>query len=201
VAEPESPGELSFADFARRKGWKRHYVTQLKGEGRLVLSEDGKRVRVAESLARIEATRDPAKAGVATRHAAARAAGEGEAAPAPSSPASGAPGGQDGDDETPVTAGYAYWRERSEKAKALAGERDNLVAEGKLLDAADVEAQLAGAVTRLRASLEAMPYDLAPELAPITDEAQLRARLTTYIEHALAELARQFSALARRDPA
>lgn len=201
MAETESPGELSFAEFARRKGWKRHYITQLKGEGRLVLSEDGKRVRVAESLARIEATRDPAKAAVATRHAAGRASGQGEAAPPPSSPASGAPGGQDGDDDAPVTAGYAYWRERSEKAKALAGERDNLVAEGKLLDAADVEAQLAGAVTRLRASLEALPHDMAPELAPITDEAQLRARLTTSIEHALAELARQFAALARKDPA
>src|SRR5690348_2338572 len=46
----------TFAEFAARLGCKRSYVTELRKAGRLVLTDDGK-VKVAESIARIEATR------------------------------------------------------------------------------------------------------------------------------------------------
>src|SRR5690606_16487416 len=71
MSRPETAG---FREFAALAGFKPSYVTELRKVGRLVLTGDGKRVRVAESLALIEQTRDPAKAGVAARHAAARAA-------------------------------------------------------------------------------------------------------------------------------
>lgn len=68
------PETATRTEFARILGCRPSYVTELGKAGRLVLTANGRRVRVAESIARIEATRDPAKAGVAARHAAARAA-------------------------------------------------------------------------------------------------------------------------------
>lgn len=44
------------AEFARRNGWAKSYITKLGHEGRLVLTEDGLHVRVAESMARIRDT-------------------------------------------------------------------------------------------------------------------------------------------------
>jgi hypothetical protein len=45
----------SQADFARSQGWQKSYVTKLKGEGRLVFTDDGL-VDFAASLARIGQT-------------------------------------------------------------------------------------------------------------------------------------------------
>lgn len=187
---PETANLSTFAALIRRK---KSYVSLLKATGRLVMTADGKQVRVAESIAMIEASMDPSKAAVAERHAAQREAAAGVVAA--SMPI--APPAASGDDEPIGTQGYAYWRERTEKAKAMAAERDNAIADSKLLPAAEVEAAVAAAATQLRASLEALPYDLAPELAPITDEAQLRARLVDAVEQALHELARQFSSIGR----
>lgn len=194
----------SFAEFASRLGCKRGYVTELRKADRLVLTEDGRRVRVAESLARIDATRDPSKRGVAARHAAARGTAITTAAPAPDAAPAGAqragdapedPGaGVDGGDE-----GFQYWRRRSEKARALAAERDNAVAEGKLLDAAEVTAAVSGGVTALRARLETLPDTLGPQLAAIDDETRARSLLAEAIEHALEELSRQFAVFAKTE--
>ncbi|HEX7113208.1 MAG TPA: hypothetical protein VF216_12250 [Mizugakiibacter sp.] len=194
------PETATFAEFARLAGFKAPYVTQLKRDGRLVLTDDGKRVCVAESLARIAETRDPSKAAVAARHAEARGAA------VPTAPAGGMPHDADDDDADPDDGeirgtGWAHWRARTERAKALAAERDNAVAEGKLLDAAQVESAVASAVTQLRNQLEQMADILAPELAPLTDEAQVRAKLHDHLEHTLAELARAFDAMAKREAA
>lgn len=189
-----SEGTATLAEFARLAGFKASYVTQLKQAGRLVLTDDGKRVRVAESLKRIEETRDPSKVAVAARHAEAR----GAAIAAP--PAPSAVDGEVPDEESSEEirgTGWAHWRARSERAKALAAERENAVAEGKLLDAAQVESAASTAVVHLRNQLEQMADTLAPELAPVTDEAQVRAKLRDYHEHALAELARAFDAMAK----
>jgi len=173
---------MSFADFARRLGVKPSYVNRLKADGRLVLADDGKRVLVGASEARIEASRDPAKAAVADRHAAARPPAT---LPAPEArPASTVEEGEEG-------SGYTYWRERNEKAKALASERENRIAEGELLDRAEVLSAIATAGAQVRTSLEALPYDLAAELAPITDEGRVRAVLVDRIEQTLTELSRQ----------
>lgn len=82
-----SDGFVSKADFASIYGCSRGYVSQLVGAGRLVLSDDGKRVNVEASLQQLGVTADPTKAGVRERWAAYRD-GRGVVA----QPASSAPG-------------------------------------------------------------------------------------------------------------
>jgi len=195
------PETATLAEFARLANRKRSYITELKATGRLAMTEDGKRVRVAESLARIEATRDPSKAGVAARHEAGREAAAGaEQGAAPV--ASPAPAQRDDDadeDETKATTGYQHWRERSERAKALAAERDNRLRDRELLEADQVAATISAAVTTLRTRFESLPDVLGPQLAAEQDEGRVRALLAETIEHALEEASRQFYNLARED--
>jgi hypothetical protein len=200
----ELPATMSFAAFARLLGCEKSWVTELRKAGRLVLSDDGKAVRVTESLARIRETESPAHEGVAARHAAARAApaGQGEASP-PDVPGGGE-AADDGDDEpaapsNPHSLRRAKALADKEEALARKAERDEQLELGQLLRADQVDAGLAEAGTILRAALEALPYDLAPELAPITDEGELRAKLVDAIEILLTELSRRFGALAKRD--
>jgi hypothetical protein len=192
-------GTVNFRTFARMLGNTPSYVHALKQAGRLVLTDDGKRVKVAESQQRIRDTEDPGKVGVAARHAAARQAkaGEGAAAVAIAAPAA-IDAGEDGEADPPGREGYQYWRERNERAKALASERENLVAEGKLMDAAQVEAAVAAAATTLRSRLESLPDVLGPQLAAINDEPQARATIAEAIEHALEECSRQFANIGRQ---
>lgn len=193
------PDTATFAEFARLAKCRPSYVTQLKGEDRLVLTPDGKRVRVAESLQRIEDTKDPAKIGVARRHAAARDAAAASAAPDQDEP----PEGAGTDTEPPAEPaeqkdeGFQYWKRRRERANALQVERDNAIAEGKLVYAADVAAATRAAADTLRTHLESLPDNLAPQLVVITEESKARALLKTAIEHALDELTRQFGAIAK----
>src|SRR5690606_28339636 len=125
-------------------GWKASYVTQLKAANRLVLTPDRRRVLVADSLRLIEDTRDPSKAGVAARHAAAR----GSANPSPSihlEAEQGGPGGDDdADDRAPVAPNdpLALRRARAQAEiqeaalrKALREEQQEL---GELLQRDDV---------------------------------------------------------------
>jgi hypothetical protein len=185
----------SLAGFARLLGVKPSAVTALKQAGRLVMTDDGKRVRIDASRLRIAETADPSKGGVAARHAAERAAKVGEA-PAESSTPEGE--GQEDDAGTP---GYQASRAKREHYAALAAARDYEVSIGKLLDAAEVTQAVAQAATTLRTQLEALPDILAPQLAAIADEAQVRATLAEAIEHALEETSRQFFAIARQGDA
>ncbi len=66
------PETLTPRQLAERLGYKPHYGNQLAKDGRFVFAPDGKRVLVAESIARFNATKDPSKQGVADRHAATR---------------------------------------------------------------------------------------------------------------------------------
>lgn len=200
------PAEATQAEFARLLSWRPSYVTQLKQAGRLVLTDDGRRVRVSESLARIEATRDPSRAHVTERHAQARQPGQGEgqgrgapraaqagvqgAAPA----AAAQPPQADGDPEdAALPRSYAEAKAEREHYLALAARRDYEQSIGQLLEAAAVRSALADAGTTLRTRLESLRDILAPQLAPITDEARIRTLLSDEIEHVLAELARSFA--------
>lgn len=192
----QHPTTATFAEFARIAGFKRGYITQLRKDDRLVL--EGRRVRVAESLALIAETSDPAKRGVSDRHARARQ----ETAPsAPAEPANDANAVAPASDDTEADVvaqfdgNFQHWRARNERAKALAAERENLVAEGRLLEAADVAHTVAGGVTTLRARLEALPSMLAPQLAGMDDESAIRVAMAEAIEHALTECARSLQAL------
>jgi hypothetical protein len=192
------PDTATFSEFARLHAKVRpSYITQLKAEGRLVLTDDGKRVRVAESLQRIEDTKDPAKINVARRHAAARAAAQPPAADVDGEPPEGAGSDSEPPEQKSEDEGFQYWKRRRERANALQVERDNAVAERKLVYADEIARTIGSAVTTFRAVMESLPDRLAPQLVVITDEAKARALLKSSIEHALDELSRQFGALAK----
>lgn len=188
---------LGFREFASRYGWKASYVTELRKAGRLVLTEDGRRILVAESLRLIEDTRDPSKAGVAARHAAARAA----ASPSPSTAqeaGQGAAGGdEDGEDRSPVpyTDPLAIRRARAqaEREEALARKalREEQQELGELLQRDEVLAVIADAITTLRTGLENLPTVLSASLAAESAEERCRVILANGIEHALEELSRK----------
>lgn len=184
-------GTATFKAFAQLLGERSpSYVTQLKDAGRLVLTANGKRVRVQESLTLIRETADPARSGVAARHASARQPPTTEVEDPVDTPSGD--GVQD-----------SHARRRS-KALADKAETDAKTADldyrariGQLLEAEEVEHATRSAVTVFRATLENLPSTLAPELAAISDEGRLRVVLSEAMEHALEELARKFSAIAR----
>lgn len=193
TAIPEPQRTATMSGFARLLGnVSPSYVTQLKGEGRLVMTADGKRVLVDESIALIKGTRDPAKAGVAARHAANRVA-------------STQPPESTADDDDHAYDGHATRRSRAQADKAewdaKAAQRDYLESIGQLLPAGAVEAALVNAGTTLRTTLENLPDQLAPELAAATDEGRIRVLISEAIEHALEEISRTFAAIAKAEPA
>jgi hypothetical protein len=201
AADVRDDGTASFAGFARLMGCRRSYVTELKAAGRLVLTEDGKRVRVAESRQLIADTKDPARAAVAARHAATRlqqGAGEGAATPAPDAP-DDADQGPTGD---PVADSHARRKAKAlaDKEEALARKalRDEQLELGQLLRADDVAEAVRAAGVVLRTALENLPSRLAPELAAATDEGRVRVLLGDALEHALHEVSRKFGDIGRQ---
>ncbi|MCW0398756.1 hypothetical protein NB688_000570 [Xanthomonas sacchari] len=177
-------------------GCKPSYVVELKRNGRLVLAPDGKGYLKSASLALYEETRDPSRAGVAERHAAARGAqlvnvrGDGDADPVE----------DDEGDAEPKSS------DAKRKAKALAdkAETDAHMAQielseklGELLPRDEVERAVGEAATGLRIALERIPDTLAPQLAAITDEAKVRQLLWDELTHALEELSRGFRSAAK----
>lgn len=211
------PAIASLSEFATILGVKPSYVTALKKDGRLVLTDDGKRVRVAESRERIEATKDPAKHGVASRHAAARAQAaqedlrkyqEAEEVAARIRAVAKLANvevpdaiWQDPESTLPADDSHAVRRSRAlaDKAEqdAITAKRENLKAEGKLLDAADVASAIGAGIVTLRTRLEALPDTLAPALVVVNDEKRARAIIAGEIEQALNELARKFGGIAK----
>lgn len=86
-----------------------------------------------------------------------------------------------------------------EEAAARKAERDEEIELGQLLRTADVKFALTEVEAALRSALEALPHALAKELALITDEGQLRARMVGAVETLLTELSRRFGALAKQE--
>lgn len=194
------PAESTLTDFALLANVRQSYASQLKADGRLVLTQDGKRVRVAESLERIRETADPSKAGVAARHAEARG---GAAAVPPVSPAQAADDEPDDDDDedaaTPPTgrAGSAFQVARALREQHMAelAGMDVAARRGELLDRDAVRAACSEAVTQFRTRLEGLATTLGPQLAPVTDEGRCTAMLAEYFGHVLEELERKFKAM------
>lgn len=193
------PSTATFTEFATLHGCVKSHVTALRKAGRLVLTEDGKRVRVAESLARIEATRDPAMAAVAARHAEQRGA---ELVRAPAdAPQKATQVEQDdeafdgGDEGSPD---YQRWKARKERAAALREELRLGEEAGDLVRRADAVSIVAQAFTSVRTAFEALPDSIASTLAGETDEARVRTLLLEEIEHLLGNLANEIGALQRK---
>ena len=202
------PETMSFSAFATRLGCRPGYVTDLRKQGRLVLTDNGRRVLVAPSLQLIADSRDPSKAGVAERHAAARGAAMAvppapEATAASAAPASADTPDDAGDDDAKPSL-LADRRNaalaRKEEALARKAERDELVELGQLLVAAEVIAELASAATLIRSRIESGADVLASEVAAESDESRCKALIIDHNERLLAELERQFGAIAKQPP-
>lgn len=194
---------VTLKQFAKLLDVSPGYITELKQAGRLVLDDAG-RVLVDASRRLIRETADPAKAGVRGRHAARRG-----------KPAAAASAGVPVPDVSPVPAEdadalalppmdpIALRRARALAEKAEAEVRDALRRErveiGQLLPADDVEHAVRAAIATLRSGLENLPAILAPQVAAEGDEAKCRVLMTDAIEHALEELARQFTAIGKVD--
>lgn len=185
--------EMSFSEFAKHAGFKPSYVTQLKREGRLVLTENGKRVLVEESLQRILETRDPARRDAVERHAANR----GTEIKNPTTPSTTEEEEEDEEtDDAPRgkrgTSAFQEARARRENFLALQAQRDYEVSMKQLLNAAEVEDAIASAVTTFRTAFENLPDRLAPTLVGLADEHVIRSMLADEFELALNRLATDF---------
>jgi hypothetical protein len=195
----ELPAESTLSDFALLAGFRQSYASQLKAEGRLVLTEDGKRVRVAESLAKIRDTRDPSKTGVVDRHAVARGSDvrlppddledddDLEHERERDTPPGAAPSGH--------RSAFHEARAKRETHMAELAAMDVAVRRGELLDREAVRTACAEAVTTFRTRLEGLSTTLGPQLAPVTDEGRCTALLAEHFEHLLEELERKFRAM------
>jgi hypothetical protein len=177
----------TFTEFAKLLGKKSSWVTQLKKDGRLVLTDDGRQVRVPESMVLIESTRDPAAQHVTDRHAEARAQ------TATNTP----PPGRENASSEKIGNTYQAARAVKERYLAMSAKRDYEISIGRLLEVADVESTIADAMTTLRTRLEILPDVLGPQMAGVSDEAKARAILAENIENALEDLARQFRNIAQ----
>lgn len=205
MADAAPPETMGLTEFAKAQRWKPSYVTQLKRDGRLVLTENGRRVRVAESLRLITDTSDPSKIGVKARHAAARGAPKYSASTSPAeSPAPSTTADKAGDAD-PATVRYddplSMRRAKAQAEREEAALRKQLREEqidlGELLQRDDVVAAVGDAVTTLRTSLQNLPSTLAPELAAATTDGQCQVLLANGIEHVLEEMARTFGAIGK----
>ena len=178
---------LTPAAFAARYGCTQPHVTGLRKAGRLVMTGDGKRILYAESVARIEATRDPAKLAVAQRHADARGTSLDGAPP----PAAEAPPAASADHN------YQDARAKREHYAALQEELNYRKSAGELIELAQVVAAGADIMTVLRNALESAPDTLAPRLAAIGDEQQIRAVLAEEVELILGAASERLAEMGR----
>lgn len=182
------PQTMSLSAFNKHMGYRGRYAYQLHKDGRLVMTEDGKRVLVAESVQRIEETRDPSRAGVAARHAATRAAADTPAAAAlPAQP----PEPNDGQNYS-----HPKSKAKREHFAALREEAAYRKEIGGLMDADEAMGAFADAGARLAAVLDAVPATVGPMLIGLPQDEVLRV-LTEQMDIARHELAAATTKLAR----
>ena len=147
--------EVNQKEFAALRGVKPPLVTRWKQRGLLVMSADGERVLVAESMAKLDATLHPGRGGDRTGK--------------PATPVVVV-------DRVPIDpiddrASYVVNASREKLARAQLAELELAERAGKVLDAgaaADAVAKLAG---QAKALMLAMPRRLAPALTLATDVA------------------------------
>lgn len=171
--------------FADQLGVAKSYVTQLKKMGRLVMV-DG-RVDVEASLALLKQTQDPAKPSRLDLPKEAAVASAEVAEPTPEA-------------QSPEAMNYQQSRALKERYQALAARRDYEQACAHLLVAADVAAIISRVGVTLRTRFEAFPDLLAPQLADLRDEQQIRSLLADHVAILLEDVSAQFARLARGEP-
>jgi hypothetical protein len=165
-------------DFADHLGVAPSYITKLIEHDRLVLTEDRKRVLVAESIARLEETKDPNRDDVVDRWKRQRGTTETQE----DQP-------QDPPDESTVS--FTVARARKEHFLSLKAEREYLQMAGNLCEVADVRKAGTDIGTLVRIKIEKQEHMLADELALESDPGRVRALIREYNESILSELSQQ----------
>lgn len=177
---------MTLSAFNAHMGWKGRYVYELKKAGRLVMSEDGKHVLVAESIARVEATRDPSRAGVAQRHADNR--GYFVSCERLQSNESME---KNSKNEIVESVGSYQFQEAKAKREHYAALREEAAYRkeaGELMPSSEVIGIFSDAAAKLAGILDAVPATVGPLLAGLGQEDILRI-LTEQMDVARAEMA------------
>nr|WP_312231133.1 terminase small subunit [Pseudomonas sp.] len=173
---------MSKAEFADSRGWSRPYVSKLVSQGRLVLTDDGKKIDVEASLALLGETADPSKAGVAERHQRDRAEKGVHAHVSPLAPPSTAPGAGGGDS-------YQKARAHRETYLALLAEDEFLKGRGELVVRKAVDTAAFNTARTVRDLFLGLPPKIAGELIAITDTWEMERKLTELFRGVLEDAA------------
>lgn len=192
-----NPNLMSIGAFNRHMGYKGRYAYELAKADRLVMSEDGKHVLVAESIQRIKETRDPSRAGVAERHAKER----GYAAGAPDivSPAAGEKPEKSSSSAGGTSADSYQFQDSRAKKEHYAALREEIAFRkeaGELMEADEVVGVFADAAAKVAGVLDAVPATVGPMLAGL-DQAEVIRVLGEQMDIARAEMAAALTKLAQ----
>ena len=181
---------MTIPEFSAHLGYGRTYGYQLQKEARLVMADDGRHVLVAESIARVRATEDPSKQGVAQRHAHARR--QKAVAPAAAAPEANDAQADDAEGEAPPVEGpvppgfdFQVAKAKREHFAALEAEVSYRARAKELLEASEVRAAVSEVMTVLRTSIEGISHRLAPALTAAVKETEVRSMLDAEIRYAL----------------
>ena len=172
---------LNQTAFAKHIGVAKSYITQLKHEGRMVFTEEGK-VDVEASIIRIKETGDPNRDDVAARHAEARGTELPEIEVKADKPKK---------EKTVTEVSFSEARAKEQHFKSLQAELEYQKAIGEVVLAADMKAAVGDVVTTFRQALENIPHRAAPQFVG-KDLEFIRATLKQEIVAALHEMERNF---------
>lgn len=174
-------GFVTKSVFAQIYGCGVSYVTKLKDQKRIVLSENGKLVNVEASLRLIEATGDPSKVGVRDRWNAYR---DGKQVDIPANPAPEAPKNKQKSRLIGEEPGGDYHQARTEREQAEAelkklelAKQRGLIAVVEPIVKAVVDTHMTA-----RAALMQIPERLTQQIAPVTDPVTVHTLITAECE-------------------
>jgi hypothetical protein len=169
------------ADFARHINKHRSYITQLKQEGRIVMSENGKHVLVNESLNLLKETADYNRDDVSERHAAERFK-KNESR------------GDEYDwleDADPNKTTLAKGRAIEQHYKALSARMDYKASIGDLVSKDEVKNAVLDIISTFRQSIENFPHRIAADLVG-KDVDFIRSTLRQEVYQVLTDLQKNF---------
>lgn len=176
--------ELTRKQFADMMGWSPSYVTKLGEQGRLVLTEDSKRVKVAETRALIEGT-EGSRSDVAQRHADGR------------DKQAGFPGNDGAEDDASLAQAKKVKAVAEARRLAALADQEEMNRDkqaGALIAREDVDFVLNDYGATLRGLLENLADRLAPVVYPLKTLEETHAAIseaTESLQHELAETMRR----------
>ena len=184
---------LSKSAYAASRNWSKAWVSKLAKQGRLILNAAGQ-VDVAATNALIDKTSDPSKAGVTVRHEQDRVS-KGQPTVDPLGPSTFLQTAPLSHCESPeLKPDFQKARARREHFNAMTVEADFYKNQGTLVEMSDVDEAAYATGRLLRDLLLAVPTQIAPELAAMSDAWGVEKHLLASIRRALEDAERISSA-------